>query len=93
MITKMLQRCYKDVTKMLQRCYKDVASNDYKEQMTIQSWDKLLKHNVNVRGIQYGFFYQILGFFNNFFLWIFDFVKKTKHALGTVGLLKLVIYS
>ena len=37
MITKMLQRCYKDVTKMLQRCYKDVASNDYKEQLTIQS--------------------------------------------------------
>ena len=29
------------ITKMLQRCYKDD-----KEQLTIQSWDKLLKHNM-----------------------------------------------
>ena len=96
MITKMLQRCYKDVTKMLQRCYKDVTKMLH-QMITKNNW--LFRAETNYWNIMWmyeeynmDFFYQILGFFNNFFLWIFDFVKRVKICTWNCGLLKLVMY-
>ena len=74
----------------------DVASNDiYRISMSFQNWRQIIQvlHESTTDTIlDNSFFFLWFSGFKNFFV-NYDFcVKKTKFALGTDGLLRLVIY-